>query len=102
MGWMGGTLFSLAFLAALIPMVRERRARRDPVSNGAAAAVFALLALSLFGNVFNGVSGVVLWSAIGLATAGRSYALAVEHARRYSTTPGTPLSPALARIYTAA
>ena len=102
MGWMGGTLFSLAFLAALIPMVRERRARRDAVSNGAAAAVFALLALSLFGNVFNGVSGVVLWSAIGLATAGRSYALALEHARRYSTSPGTPLSPALARIYTAA
>jgi hypothetical protein len=102
MGWMGGALFVFALFGVAIPIARERRARRDEVSNGAAAAVIALLAASLFGNVFNGVSGVMFWSAVGLATAGRSYALAIEQARRYSIVPGRPLDPALARHIPAA
>ena len=99
---MGGALFTLAMLGLLIPIVRERRARRDAVTNGAAAAVIALLTASLFGNVFNGVSGLMLWSAVGLATAGRTYALALEQARRYPVQPGVPLPPILARHITAA
>ena len=102
MGWMGGALFTLAMIGLLVPIVRERRARRDVVTNGAAAAVIALLAASFFGNVFNGVSGVMFWSAVGLATAGRTYALALEQARRATVQPGTPLSPALARRISAA
>jgi O-Antigen ligase len=102
MGWMGGALFTLSLLGLLIPIARERRERRDPVANGAAAAVIALLTASLFGNVFNGVSGVMFWSAVGLATAGRSYALAVEQARRYSIQPGRPLPPAVVRHIPAA
>ncbi|MFL5617290.1 MAG: O-antigen ligase family protein [Gemmatimonadaceae bacterium] len=102
MGWMGGALFTLAIAGILIPIVRERRARRDAVTNGAAAAVIALLTASFFGNVFNGVSGVMFWSAVGLATAGRTYALALEQARRYPVQPGVPLPPALARHVTAA
>jgi O-antigen ligase len=102
MGWMGGTLFTLAMIGILIPIVRERRARRDAVTNGAAAAVIALLVASLFGNVFNGVSGVMFWAAVGLATAGRTYALALEQARRYPVQPGVPLPPAFARYITAA
>ena len=102
MGWMGGALFTLALFGILIPIVRERRARRDAVTNGAAAAVVALLTASFFGNVFNGVAGVMFWSAVGLATAGRTYALALEQARRYSVQPGVPLRPALARYFPAA
>ena len=102
MGWMGGALFSLAVLGMLFPIVSERRTRRDPVVNGAAAAVVALLTASLFGNVFNGVSGVMFWSAVGLATAGRTYALALEQTRRYSVRPGQPIPPSLARHVTAA
>jgi len=102
MGWMGGTLFTLAILGLLVPIVGERRTRRDAVANGAAAAVIALLAASLFGNVFNGVAGVMFWSAVGLATAGRTYALALEQARRHAAQPGVPLPPALARYVTAA
>ncbi|HKP16038.1 MAG TPA: O-antigen ligase family protein [Gemmatimonadaceae bacterium] len=102
MGWMGGALFTLAMIGILIPIVRERRARRDAVTNGAAAAVIALLTASLFGNVFNGVSGVMFWAAVGLATAGRNYALALEQARRYPVQPGVPLPPSLARYITAA
>ena len=102
MGWMGGTLFALAIVGLLIPIARERRVRRDAVASGAAAAVVALLVASFFGNVFNGVAGVMFWSAVGLATAGRTYALALEQARRYTVQPGVPLSPALARYVTAA
>jgi hypothetical protein len=102
MGWMGGALFTLAMIGILIPIVRERRTRRDAVTNGAAAAVIALLTASLFGNVFNGVSGVMFWAAVGLATAGRNYALALEQARRYPVQPGVPLPPAFARHVTAA
>jgi hypothetical protein len=102
MGWMGGALFTLALLGILVPIVLERRGRRDAVSNGAAAAVIALLTASLFGNVFNGVAGVMFWSAVGLATAGRTYALAIEQARRYAVQPGIPLSPTLARRISAA
>ena len=102
MGWMGGALFTLAMIGILIPIVSERHARRDAVTNGAAAAVIALLTASLFGNVFNGVSGVMFWAAVGLATAGRSYALALEQTRRYPVQPGVPLPPTLARYITAA
>jgi hypothetical protein len=102
MGWMGGALFTFALFGVLVPIARERRARRDPVSNGAAAAVIAILLAAFFGNVFAGVSGVMFWSAVGLATAGRSYTLALEQASRYSPQPGVPLDPALARIYPAA
>lgn len=102
MGWMGGALFALAVLGTLLSALRERRARRDEATNGGSAAVVALLTLSFFGNVFSGAAGIMFWSAVGLATAGRSYALAVEQARRYRSMPGTPLNPALARIYPAA
>ena len=102
MGWMGGALFTLAIVGLLIPITGERRERRDAVTNGAAAAVVALLAASFFGNVFNGVAGVMFWSAVGLATAGRTYALAVEQARRAAVQPGVPIAPALARRITAA
>jgi cyanate permease len=102
MGWMGGALFTCAMFGVLIPILRERRANRDAVSNGAAAAVVALLLAAFFGNVFNGVSGVIFWSAVGLTTAGRSYTLAIEQARRRSIVPGKPLDPALARFFPAA
>jgi hypothetical protein len=102
MGWMGGALFTLAIVGLLIPIAGERRERRDAVTNGAAAAVVALLAASLFGNVFSGVAGVMFWSAVGLATAGRTYALAVEQARCAAGQTGVPISPALARRMTAA
>ena len=93
MGWVGGALFTIALFGTLIPIVREGRGRRDQATNGAAAAVVALLTLSFFGNVFSGVAGIMFWSAVGIVTAGRTYALAVEQLRRYSGQPGTPLNP---------
>jgi O-antigen ligase/polysaccharide polymerase Wzy-like membrane protein len=102
MGWMGGTLYAFALLSVVFLIVRERNARRDAVANGAAAAAIAILAAAFFGNVFNGVSGVLFWSAVGFAVAGQSYALAVEQAHRVTVHPGVPIDPAYARNFTAA
>ena len=101
MGWMGGTLYTFALLGVVFLIVRERSARRDAVANGAAAAAIATLAMAFFGNVFNGVSGVLFWSAVGLAVAGQSYALAVEQARRLTVQPGAPIDPAYASYFAA-
>ena len=102
MGWMGGALYTFALFGVVVLLLRERSARRDAVANGAVAAAIAILAAAFFGNVFNGVSGVMLWSAVGFALAGKSYALAVEQARRYTVQPGKPIDPAYARHFTAA
>jgi hypothetical protein len=101
MGWMGGTLYTFALLGVLFLIARERSVRRDAVANGAAAAVVAILAMAFFGNVFNGVSGVLFWSAVGVAVAGQSYARAVEQTRRLTVQAGAPLDPAYARYFAA-
>jgi hypothetical protein len=88
MGWLGGTLYMMALFAIILPIVRGRRVKYDPITGAAVAAVVALLATSLFGNIFNSVSGFFLWSAVGIATAGRTYASAVELMARYPTKSG--------------
>jgi hypothetical protein len=102
MGWMGGALFSFALFGVVILIVRERSVRRDAVANGAAAAAIAILVAAFFGNVFNGVSGVMFWSAVGFAVAGKSYALALEQAYGYAAPSGTPIDLRYARHTTAA
>ena len=82
MGWIGGTLYMMALIAIILPIVRGRRTRYEPFTGAAVAAVVALLAASLFGNIYNNVSGFFFWSAVGLATAGRTYASALELAAR--------------------
>jgi hypothetical protein len=82
MGWLGGTLFMLALAAILLPILRTRRIRFEPVTSAAVSVVVALLFASIFGNIFNSVSGFFFWSAVGLATAGRTYANAVDLAAR--------------------
>lgn len=93
MGWIGGMLFTMSLVALLLTVLRDRFAARDPVVSAASAIVCALLASSLFGNVFNGVSGFIFWAAVGLSTAGRTHAFATEMARRYANHPGLPTRP---------
>ena len=90
MGWIGGTLYMMALFAIILPIVRGRRVKYEPVTGAAVSVVVALLATSLFGNVFNSVSGFFLWSAVGVATAGRTYAAAAELAGRFANQPGRP------------
>ena len=92
MGWIGGTLFMMALFAIILPIVRGRRVKYEPFTGAAVSATVALLALSLFGNIFNNVSGFFLWTAVGVATAGRTYASAVELVARYAA--ARPAGPA--------
>ena len=88
MGWLGGMLFTMSLLAIILPIFRTRRTKFEPVTSAAASVVLALLFASLFGNIFNGVSGFFYWSAVGIASAGRTHAQAVELVRRYANFPG--------------
>ena len=97
MGWVGGVLFTMAIVGVVVPVLRSGGVPRDPVANGAGAAVIALLTAAFFGNVFNGVSGFVFWTAVGLATAGRSYARAVALTMQLSRRQGIPIHPAQIR-----
>ncbi len=87
MGWLGGTLFMLSLAAILLPILRSRRVRFEPITSAAVSVVVALLFASLFGNIFNSVSGFFFWSAVGLATAGRTYAHAADLIARYGNRP---------------
>ena len=90
MGWIGGVLYTLALFAIILPIVRGRKILFETFTSAAVSTVVALLATSLFGNIFNGVSGFFFWSAVGIATAGRTYASATEIAQRYKDHPGLP------------
>ena len=90
MGWIGGALYMLALVAIVLPIVRGRKILFETFTSAAVSTVIALLATSLFGNVFNGVSGFFFWSAVGIATAGRTYAAASEITQRYRDHPGLP------------
>ena len=98
MGWIGGMLYSMALIALLLTLLRDRFAARDPIVSASSAIVCALLASALFGNVFNGVSGFIFWSAVGLTTAGRTFAIAAEMSRRYANHPGLPAARTLPTV----
>jgi hypothetical protein len=94
MGWIGGSLFSLALMAIILPIVRGRKLKFETMTSAAVSVVVALLGASLFGNIFNGVSGFLFWSAVGIATAGRTYAAGVAIASRYAgQPPAVPVRP---------
>lgn len=89
MGWMGGTLFMMALFAITLTVVRRRGNRNEAVT-GAVSAVIALLVTAVFGNIFNGASGFFFWTAVGFATSGRTYSLAIELVNRYAKATGHP------------
>ena len=94
MGWIGGSLYSLALLAIILPIVRGRKLKFETMTSAAVSAVVALLAASVFGNIFNSASGFFFWSAVGIATAGRTYASGVALASRFAgQSPGVPVRP---------
>ena len=90
MGWIGGTLYLMALAAIVLPIVRGRRVRFEPITSAALATIIALIAASFFGNIFNSTSGFFFWSAVGLATAGRTYALGADIVARYGGVAGLP------------
>lgn len=101
MGWVGGTLYMMALAAIVLPIMQSGRRRYEPITAAAFATVVALLAASVFGNIFTSVSGFFFWSAIGLAISGRTYANALELATRFAV-PGATGAPRVGQRTSAA
>ena len=89
MGWIGGTLFMMALFAVTLSVIRARGNRNQAVA-GAVSAVLALIVTALFGNVFNSASGFYFWTAVGFATSGRTYTLALDMVNRYANLTRSP------------
>ena len=87
MGWIGGTLFMMSLVAIVLQIVRTRRVKYEAVTSAAVSAVIALLVTSIFGDIFNSASGFFFWTALGLATAGRTHAAATDLAMRLDRLP---------------
>jgi hypothetical protein len=73
LGWPGATLFVIGLGWLFLPLLRRRRAdREDPFCRALRAAAIAMFVQSASGNVFAGVTGAALWTAVGaLAAADR-------------------------------
>ncbi len=102
MGWIGGTLYMMSLIAIVLPIMRSRKARFDSITSAAAASVVAIMATSLFGNVFTGVSGFIFWMMVGIATAGRSWGMATQLLARFANHPGLSVRTAAVPASTAA
>ena len=102
MGWIGGSLYFMALLSILLSTLRRGGPRRDAITDAAAGVVVAILASSLFGNVFTGFSGFLLWNGVGILIGGRSYSFAVEMTARYANHPGLPDRTTVVARHTAA
>ncbi len=84
MGWLGGALFSMSIFAIILPIFRTRYVKFDPITSAAVSVVVAIMFASLFGNIFTGVQGFFYWSAVGIASAGRTYEQALEIVARFA------------------
>jgi hypothetical protein len=73
LGWPGATLFVIGLGWLFLPLLRRRRGdREDPFCRALRAAAVAMFVQSASGNVFAGVTGAALWTAVGaLAAADR-------------------------------
>jgi hypothetical protein len=67
LGWLGSALFYGGLAMALIPAFARRRAEGNPAARAiSCAVVVCLLTEAASGNVFSGVTGVALWTFLGL------------------------------------
>jgi hypothetical protein len=69
LGWVGGAGFLVATGSLVLLCLVRREAPSDLTAKSARAALVASFALSLGGNVFEGVSAVIFWSCAGLLVA---------------------------------
>jgi hypothetical protein len=66
-GWVGCLVFVTAVFQISLTILGNYLKSRDPIANAAAALFFGMLGGLLFGQVFEGVLGIVIWTAVGLA-----------------------------------
>lgn len=73
LGWMGGAGILLSVLTAIALTFKRREPGDDLLAKAARGVAVTSIALSLGGNVLEGVSGAVLWGFLGVLTASHRY-----------------------------
>jgi len=66
-GWVGGLIFLWAIVQISLRILANYLRLRDPVTIAASGLFFAMLAVLLFGQVFQGPEGMIIWTAAALA-----------------------------------
>jgi hypothetical protein len=66
-GWVGGLVFLWAIVQISLRILANYLQGKDPVTVAASGLFFAMLAVLLFGQVFQGPEGIIIWTAAALA-----------------------------------
>ncbi|MGF1496382.1 MAG: O-antigen ligase domain-containing protein [Elainellaceae cyanobacterium] len=81
LGWVGALPYLAGMFSLLFSAFQVSAARFDPFVSAARAIAAGIAAQLVFGSVMTGVSGVVLWTFLGMAMAARKYYQANPTAR---------------------
>ncbi len=66
-GWVGSIVFLWAIVQIALRILANYLKSRDPITSAASGLFFALLAVLLFGQVFAGAIGMIVWTSAALA-----------------------------------
>jgi len=66
-GWVGGSIFVWSVLSIAMSILGKYVKSKDPITTAASGVFFGMMAVLLFGQVFAGPEGMIVWTAVGLA-----------------------------------
>ena len=89
LGWLGTVPYLLALAALLLGAFQVSEVRFDPFVSAARAIGLGIAVQLVFGSVMTGVSGVILWTFLGLVLAAQKYYRRHPEALMYGSTPTT-------------
>jgi hypothetical protein len=69
-GWVGGMIFLWSIVQISFRILANYLQEKDPVAIAASGLFFAMLAVLLFGQIFQGPAGLITWTAAALALGG--------------------------------
>jgi len=66
-GWVGGLVFAWSVYRIAMSILTKYLKSKDPITIAASGLFFGMMAALLFGQVFAGPAGMIVWTAVGLA-----------------------------------
>jgi hypothetical protein len=66
-GWIAGLIFVWSIISIAMSILGKYLKSKDPVTTAASGIFFGMMAVLLFGQVFSGPEGMIVWTAVGLA-----------------------------------
>ncbi len=66
-GWVGGLVFAWSIYRIALSILGKYLKTRDPIASAASGIFFGMLAALLFGQVFAGPEGIIVWTSAALA-----------------------------------